>query len=55
MPPRFVLDEHLRGDLWNAIERHNRNGVNTVDVVRVGDMADLPLGSKDPSTLIWAE
>lgn len=52
---RFVLDEHLRGFLWNAIQRHNARGFYPIDATRVGDPADLPLGSTDPGILIWAE
>jgi hypothetical protein len=52
---RYVLDEHLRGPLWNAIRRHNRGGVNVLDVSRVGDADDLPLASVDPEVLLWAE
>lgn len=55
MAIRFLLDEHLRGVLWNAIERHNRLGGLPIDAVRVGDPADLPLGSDDAVILAWAE
>jgi hypothetical protein len=55
MPLCYVLDEHLRGPLWRALQWHNRQGVYSVDVVRVGDFTDLPLGSQDPTILSWAE
>jgi hypothetical protein len=55
MPLRYVLDEHLRGALWLALRRHNAVGAYPVDVVRVGDPADLPLGTADPDLLAWAE
>jgi hypothetical protein len=56
MPLRFVLDEHLRGGgLWQIIQQHNAQGVNPIDIVRVGDPPDLPLGTLDPDLLIWAE
>jgi hypothetical protein len=55
MPLNYVLDEHLRGILWGAIQRHNGGGQYLIDVVRVGDPADLPLGTLDPDILIWAE
>jgi len=55
MALRYLLDEHLRGPLWRAIDWHNRRGVYPFDVVRVGDPADLPLGSLDPDILLWAE
>ncbi|HYV34831.1 MAG TPA: DUF5615 family PIN-like protein [Gemmataceae bacterium] len=51
----FLLDEHLRGPLWHAIQRHNLKGGLRIDAVRVGDLPDLPLGSDDPSLLSWAE
>ena len=55
MPLSFLLDEHLRGTLWRAIQHYNSRGVNPLDVVRVGDPEDLPLGSLDPAILSWAE
>ncbi|HBI44414.1 MAG TPA: hypothetical protein DDY78_16405 [Planctomycetales bacterium] len=56
MPLRFLLDEDLRGwALWQAIRRHNAVNVDPIDVARVGDPVDLPLGTKDPDVLIWAE
>jgi hypothetical protein len=29
MPLRFLLDEHLRGPLWQAIQDHNAAGVKS--------------------------
>src|SRR4051812_22500166 len=55
MPLRFLLDEHLRGPIWHAVQRHNAQGNLPLDVVRVGDPSDLPLGSDDPTVLLWAE
>ncbi|MGH7168887.1 MAG: hypothetical protein ACRELG_01230 [Gemmataceae bacterium] len=56
MPLRFVLDEHLRGGgLWQAIQQHNASGNSPLDVVRVGDPVDLPLGTPDPDLVLWAE
>jgi hypothetical protein len=55
MPLRFVLDEIQRGLLWRAVIRHNQAGVCPLDVVRVGDLPDLPLGSADPDILLWCE
>jgi hypothetical protein len=55
MALRYVLDEHLRGDLWQAIQAHNASGVHPVDAARVGDPPDLPLGAADPDILQWAE
>src|SRR6266446_4440988 len=54
MPVAFVLDEHLRGNLWRAVLSHNTRSTFRIDVVRVGDPADLPLGTKDPDLLLWA-
>ena len=51
----FLLDEHLRGPLWRAIEAHNRRTTPPLDVVRVGDPDDLPLGLPDPQIVQWAE
>jgi hypothetical protein len=50
---RFLVDEHLRGQLWQALCSHNQHGVHPLDVVRVGDPPDLPLGSTDSD--VWAE
>lgn len=55
MALRYVFDEHLRGPLWNLVTRHNRNGVDPIDVVRVGDADAVPLGTNDPELLHWAE
>jgi hypothetical protein len=55
MPLRFVFDENQRGLLWRAAVRHNQAGVFPLDVVRVGDPTDLPLGSNDPDVLRWSE
>jgi hypothetical protein len=52
---RYLLDEQLRGRFWRAIERHNRRSISAIDVIRVGDPADLPLGTSDPDILLWAE
>jgi hypothetical protein len=51
----FLLDEHLRGPLWQAIQQHNATGVNVLDVVRVGDPPAPPLGTADPDLLVWGE
>jgi hypothetical protein len=55
MPLRYVLDEHLRRHTWMAVRRHNAHGTDSIDVVRVGDPPDLPLGTNDPVLLRWAE
>src|SRR5437899_2388419 len=56
MPLKFILDEHLRGSLYSAVLQHNHRRLGLpLDVVRVGDMAELPLGSLDETVLRWAE
>lgn len=55
MPLTFLLDENLRGPLWQAIVHHNQHTGLRIDAARVGDPADLPLGSSDPEILVWAE
>ncbi len=55
MPLAYVLDEHLRGILFQAIQQHNAASVFPIDAVQVGDPLDLPLGSADPFILLWAE
>jgi hypothetical protein len=55
MPLRFVLDENQRGLLWRAVVRHNQAGVYPLEVVRVGDSPDLPLGAVDSDILLWSE
>jgi hypothetical protein len=51
----YLLDEHLRGPLWWAIQRHNAGSSQSIDAVRVGDTGAPPLGANDPELLIWAE
>ena len=55
MAVRFVLDENLRGPLWDAIQAHNARGSRLIDAVRVGDPSDLPLRTPDPDILLWAQ
>ena len=55
MPVSFLLDEHLRGPLWKAIQRHNRHSECLIEAARVGDPPDLPLRSADSEILLWAE
>ena len=55
MPLAFVLDEHLRGPLWQAILRYNLRNDHPLDVIRVGDLPALPLGAGDAEILLWAE
>jgi hypothetical protein len=55
MPSAYLLDENLRRRLWRAIQRHNASGNDLIEAVRVGDPADLPLGTPDPEILLWAE
>jgi hypothetical protein len=51
----FLLDEHLRGPLWHAIVHHNAQGIDVLDVLRVGDPPAPPLGTPDPDLLLWSE
>jgi hypothetical protein len=55
MAPAYLLDENQRGVLWRALQRHNAMVAVPLEVVRVGDPPDLPLGSSDLEVLIWAE
>ena len=55
MSIRFLLDENLRGPLWQAILRYNLSGSPPLDVVRIGDAAEIPLGADDPAIIAWAE
>ena len=50
---RYLLDEQLRGQLWQAIRWHNRASL-PLDVLRVGDPPDLPR-VPGPDILVWAE
>jgi len=47
----FLFDEHLRGLPWRVVQRHNAKGLNPIDVVCVGDPADLSLGADDATLL----
>ena len=51
----YLIDEHLRGPLWTAIQRHNAKGEHAIDAIRVGDPGAPPLGAGDPEILQWAE
>ena len=55
MPLPFLLDENLRGWLWQAIKRYATHSALPIDVVRIGDAPDLPLGTSDPDVLLWCE
>jgi hypothetical protein len=55
MPIRYLLDEHHRGLLFRYIQRRNLTGDFPIDVMRVGDTADLPLGTPDIQILRWAQ
>jgi hypothetical protein len=55
MPLKLVLDENLRDhSLWLAIDRHNAESTDLLDVVRVGDGDGPKLGVHDPELLAWA-
>ena len=51
----FLLDENVRGRLWQALERHNAATDWPLGVVQLGDCDDLPLGTSDPDVLKWIE
>jgi len=55
MSIQFLFDENLRGPLWQAVQRHNSAGDLPLDVERVGEPPDLPLGSLDPMILEWCQ
>lgn len=55
MPPRFLLDENLRGPLWDAIQRHNEHHGSLIDVARVGSTTAPSLGVGDAELLVWCE
>ncbi len=55
MALRFVLDENLRGPLWNLVCRYNHSNPHPIDVVRVGDGMTVSLGASDRELLRWAE
>lgn len=53
--PRFLLDEHLGGPLWRAIDRYNaRSDRLAIDAYRVGEPPAPPRGTPDPDLLEWA-
>ncbi len=51
----FLLDENVPGRIFRALQRHNKRGVDTLDVMRVGESDDLPLSSDDSMILSWVE
>jgi hypothetical protein len=55
MPLQYVFDENLRGVPWQAVQRYNQSSALPIDVVRVGDRAELPRGTADPDLLRWAQ
>lgn len=55
LPLQYIVDENISPDLLRAIRKSAGELGMSIDVVRVGDMADLPSGSADPDILIWAE
>jgi hypothetical protein len=52
---KFLLDENVPNRIWRAIQQHNQEHEECLDVVRVGDLSDLPLSSDDPAILLWTE
>src|SRR6059036_3270278 len=55
MALKYLLDEDLRGPLWNAVVRHNSRGGDMLDTLRVGDRPAPPLKTLDPQLLVWAQ
>src|SRR4051794_37138029 len=55
MALRYVLDENLRGPFWRGVRQECARATPPVEVTRVGDPPDLPLGTTDPDVLAWAE
>lgn len=51
----FLLDENVPARVWRAIQRHNVSGEFPIDVVRIGEPADLSLSADDPAVLLWTE
>jgi hypothetical protein len=51
----FLLDEQLRGPLWQAVHQHNARGVNVLDALRVGDPPAPPLGADARRLALLAE
>ncbi len=54
MSLKFLLDEHLRGMLWKAVQDHNAAAATPIDLICVGDDPTLPLGSDDEIIVPWA-
>jgi hypothetical protein len=50
-----VVDENLRGPLWEALCRSNSGRPVPIDLSCVGEEAGLELGASDQSILEWAE
>lgn len=55
MALRYLLDEHLRGPLWWALQRHNAKSADHVDAVRVADAGGPQFAAADREILVWAE
>src|SRR5687768_3773475 len=55
MPLCFLFDENFAGEVWQAAHRHNARNADWLDVVRVGDVPELPKGTPDPDILLWCE
>jgi hypothetical protein len=54
MPLRYLVDEHLRGTLALVAIRVARREGFEIDLVQVGDVPDLPLGTTDRDLIRWA-
>jgi hypothetical protein len=51
----FLLDENIPARIWRAIQRHNQDQADRLDVVCVGQPHDLLFSSDDATVLLWAE
>jgi hypothetical protein len=51
----FLLDENMPGQLWHAIQQHNAQGVNVLDVLHKGHSLGPPYSTLDPDLLLWCE
>ena len=55
MSLQFLFDENINAKLSQAVTRHNLHGELPLNIIRVGEPADLPLSSTDGEILTWSE
>lgn len=51
----LLLDEHLRGRIYEILERLNEAEGWPLDLAVIGDHPELPLGTLDPAIIACAE